>query len=277
MNSSYCIFDPTDPNIEFKIKYSEGVAKTLEEWISEKTEPVYMIVNAGYFDMVADVSVSLIIIDGEVQAVGPLSVVAPYGNQNLTYYPTSGAFGIYSDFSAEATWIYSINDNASEVYSYPQPSGNCFGCLSEPVPNATFPSGGSLWGAPNAIGSGPVLMKDNVVVDTWEQEMIDAEIAAQRNPRTAICVTNDGRFVTVVVDGRSNQSIGLFLNETANLMQSLNCRDALNLDGGGSTAMIVNGYLTNNPSDATGVRPVPSVLMVVGKSSEERKEEYLSI
>ena len=72
------------------------------------------------------------------------------------------------------------------------------------------------------------------------------------DPRTAICVREDGKILSLVVDGRSENVPGMYLSEMTLLMQSLGCRDAFNLDGGGSSAMIVNGYLANRPSDPDG-------------------------
>ena len=46
----------------------------------------------------------------------------------------------------------------------------------------------------------------------------------------------------------------------------MGCISALNLDGGGSTLLMVNGYIVNHPSDITGIRPVTNVLMVVDKN-----------
>jgi large repetitive protein len=86
-----------------------------------------------------------------------------------------------------------------------------------------------------------------------------------RHPRTAVGTTPDGRMLLVVVDGRQGKySAGMTLAELTALMTRLGAVNALNLDGGGSSAMVVNGRVVNRPSDPTGERPVANALAVVG-------------
>jgi hypothetical protein len=87
--------------------------------------------------------------------------------------------------------------------------------------------------------------------------------AHKRNPRTFAGVDARGRTVLITADGRSTASLGLGIAETAAVAKSLGLRDALNLDGGGSTTMVVNGAVINVPSDATGERPVGDALVVL--------------
>ncbi len=87
--------------------------------------------------------------------------------------------------------------------------------------------------------------------------------SASRNPRTFAGVDGRGRTVIATADGRSTTSVGLTILETGAVAQALGLRDALNLDGGGSTTMVVGGRVTNVPSDATGERPVGDALLVL--------------
>jgi hypothetical protein len=80
---------------------------------------------------------------------------------------------------------------------------------------------------------------------------------ASRQPRTLAGVRADGRLLLVTVDGRRpGWSAGVTLPEAARVMRSLDARDALNLDGGGSSAMVVRGELVSRPSDRSGERAV---------------------
>jgi Phosphodiester glycosidase len=80
---------------------------------------------------------------------------------------------------------------------------------------------------------------------------------ASRQPRTLAGVKTDGRLLLVTVDGRRpGWSAGVTLSEAARVMRSLGARDALNLDGGGSSAMVVRGELVSRPSDRSGERAV---------------------
>jgi hypothetical protein len=87
--------------------------------------------------------------------------------------------------------------------------------------------------------------------------------AHKRNPRTIAGVDAKGRTVLITADGRSTSSLGLGIAEAAAVAKALGLRDAMNLDGGGSTTMVVDGAVINMPSDATGERPVGDALVVV--------------
>lgn len=87
--------------------------------------------------------------------------------------------------------------------------------------------------------------------------------AAQRNPRTFAGVDRAGRTVLVTADGRSTDSLGLSLQETAAVAQALGMVQSMNLDGGGSTTMVIHGRVVNSPSDSTGERPVGDALLVL--------------
>ena len=87
--------------------------------------------------------------------------------------------------------------------------------------------------------------------------------SAKRNPRTFAGVDAAGRIILATVDGRSTASLGLTIVETGAVAQALGMREALNLDGGGSTTMVIDGQVINQPSDAAGERPVGDVLLIL--------------
>lgn len=70
----------------------------------------------------------------------------------------------------------------------------------------------------------------------------------QRNPRTIAGVDARGRLVLVTVDGRQTESVGMSISEAADLALDLGLVDAVNLDGGGSTTMVVGDELVSTPS-----------------------------
>ncbi|MFE9653211.1 phosphodiester glycosidase family protein [Micromonospora sp. NPDC006431] len=84
-----------------------------------------------------------------------------------------------------------------------------------------------------------------------------------RNPRTIAGTTRDGKIVLATIDGRQTTSVGTTMDETAAVAQALGMSDAVNLDGGGSTAMSVEGALVNRPSGSTE-RAVGDALVYVG-------------
>lgn len=101
------------------------------------------------------------------------------------------------------------------------------------------------------ISGGPYLLKNHEVFIDMTAERLQS--IGGRNPRTAIGYTKDNDLVLVAVDGREGSSVGLTLVELANFMKSLGCTNAINLDGGGSTVMYVNGQIVNRPQQTGGI------------------------
>jgi hypothetical protein len=84
----------------------------------------------------------------------------------------------------------------------------------------------------------------------------------KRNPRTFAGIDRRGRTVLITVDGRTADDLGLSVLESAHVARSLGLVDAINLDGGGSTTMVVDGTVISHPSDTTGERPVGDALLI---------------
>ena len=118
-----------------------------------------------------------------------------------------------------------------------------------------------------AIGGGPVLLQPGEINITNEQEMMFVGKAINdKHPRTCMGYTNDGYLIIMVIQGRfPGLAEGATLGQEAKLMKDLNCTEALNLDGGGSSCMLINGKETIKPSDKGGQRPVPAVFIISNK------------
>ncbi len=115
------------------------------------------------------------------------------------------------------------------------------------------------------ISGGPYLVRDGeVFVDMTAQKL---GAIGGRNPRTAIGYTSDHNFILVTADGREGSSIGMTLMELANFMKSLGCIGAINLDGGGSTVMYVNGSVVNKPQVKGGI-PLSNALVLTQNMDE---------
>ncbi|GAA3504727.1 phosphodiester glycosidase family protein [Streptomyces prasinosporus] len=95
----------------------------------------------------------------------------------------------------------------------------------------------------------------------------------KRNPRTLAGVDAAGRTVLVTADGRDTDALGLSLLESARVARSRGLRDAVNLDGGGSTALVTGGDVVNDPSDAAGERPVGDSLLVLPRTNRPSPAE----
>ena len=118
-------------------------------------------------------------------------------------------------------------------------------------------------GVNHIISGGPYLVKNNeIYVDMTAQKL---SAIGGRNPRTAIGYTKDNHLIMLTADGREGSSIGLTLMELANLMKEFGCVNAMNLDGGGSTVMYVNGSVVNRPQMQGGI-PLSHTLTVTQKN-----------
>lgn len=142
-----------------------------------------------------------------------------------------------------------------------------------------------IWQASNlpfppatAIGGTPRLIRNGVISIENEKEFNREGFASERHPRTAVGFdeTNQ-RMYFVVVDGRQpGYSIGMTLPELAAFLRELGCTQAINLDGGGSSTLVVRGEVVNRPSDLTGERPVANALLLLN-SAAGNAPAYLSI
>lgn len=116
---------------------------------------------------------------------------------------------------------------------------------------------------PNVIGAGPRLVKDGKVFVTAAEEKFPNDIRKGRAPRSAVGVTIYGDYIFAVVDGRQAHSRGCTLEEWADiLVKKFGAYNAINLDGGGSTELIVKDSLVNKPSDGRE-RQVASALVIL--------------
>ncbi len=100
-------------------------------------------------------------------------------------------------------------------------------------------------GAVQVLSFGPALIENGEIAVTKNEEVGKAMAS---NPRTAIGIYEDGHYVFVVSDGRTDESEGLSLYELAEFLQELGVETAYNLDGGGSSTMVYQGEVVNNPT-----------------------------
>lgn len=121
----------------------------------------------------------------------------------------------------------------------------------------------------NTLSFGPAIVEGGAVVDGIESVEVDTNFGNHSiqgdQPRTAVGVIDDNHLVFVVVDGRSpGYSEGVTLTELADIMISLGATTAYNLDGGGSSTMVFDGELVNNPLGKGTERGTSDILYVAG-------------
>jgi exopolysaccharide biosynthesis protein len=122
----------------------------------------------------------------------------------------------------------------------------------------------SKWKMKTAVGGGPVLLQLGKIRITNNEELkFTGKAIDDKHPRTAMGYTKDNKLIFLVIEGRHpGIAEGATLTQEAQLLREINCWEAINLDGGGSSCLLLNGKETIKPSDKEGQRPVPAVFIV---------------
>lgn len=135
-----------------------------------------------------------------------------------------------------------------------------------------IPAGDLLQAGPALVADGRVLVREGEDPEGFSagRAQFDSNITDGRHPRAAVGV-DDEHLLAVVCEGRAAHDAGLTLAELASLMAGLGVREAINLDGGGSASLVVDGALVNRPRDADGSdipggRPLVTALAFMPRS-----------
>ena len=240
-----------DANARFTILGEAKGYNTPTQFYQNNSQPK-VVLNGGYFWDGS--SLGLIIRNGVTIKNHQPMAYRTVNSVSTVYYPTTGVFGLNADGTFTTNWSYSTD--AQTLYTYTSPSPNKTGETPQAFPSATFPTIGTKWTPKDAIGAGPILIKGGVYKNLWDYEMFDSASgigATSTNPRSAIGYLPSGYLVIFVCEGRNMTALtpGLTLKNVADLFLELGCTEALNLDGGGSSCMLINGKETIKPSDGT--------------------------
>lgn len=227
----------------------EDRRETVSQFAS-RTEACVLL-NAGYFTMnkkPAD-HVGLLMTNGQIlwPATGLLE------QNEIWYHVSRAAMGLTAEGDAELAWATS---DSSTVYRWARPLPNFIGHVSsKPKPKPS-----QRWHVREAIGAGPMIVWDNKTVYTAMDELFWRTSIPNVHPRSAVGIKPDGSVVLMIVDGRQAVSRGVSLTELGDLMRSTGAIRAMNLDGGGSSALVVKGQLLNRPAGGTTQREVVSAI-----------------
>ena len=273
----YVIADLKDKGLNFTADTSYKRRLTPLQFFEKDKHPL-LVVNSCFFSFATNQNLNVVVRNGKLVSYNVTTIPAK-GKDTLTYYHSfDGAFGISKNRDADVAWVY--NDSTKK---YPYASEYAIASIHDSVADPSFiyvtgntsivvGEGGGLassfkkWKMRTAVGGGPVLVQNNKVqISNNEERKFAGKAINDRHPRTAIGYTNDNKIIILVAEGRSETASGLTLTQEATILKDLGCKEALNLDGGGSSCMLLNGKQTNSPSDKEGERPVPSVFVIERK------------
>ncbi len=268
----YLIADLKDKKLDFTADTARDRRLTPSKFY-EKNDKALLVVNCTFFSFQTNRSLNVVIKDGKLLAYNQHSIPGR-GKDSLTYRHTLGsAIGISKKREAGVAWILTY-PNKKKVFasSWPVLWKDSLEKLSKDsieyytsyiLGHVGQESSLSKWEMQTAVGGGPVLLQNGEIKITNNEELKFAGKAINdKHPRTAMGYTRDGKLIILVIEGRNKQASGATLTQEAQIFKDLGCWEALNLDGGGSSCMLVNGKETIKVSDAAGQRPVPAVFII---------------
>ncbi len=262
----YVSADLKDKHLLFETQATDGKRSTPSQFYTSESQPL-LVMNCSFFEFKYNTNVSLIIKDGQ-QVAYTVSSIPRKGKDTFTYlHPVSGAIGITKKRKADVAWVLS-DSTAKYPWAIQTPIKPVLDSMAQTnIPSILAKAPFKPWKMQSASAGGPVLLQDGKVVISNNEEMKFAGKAiADKHPRTAMGYTPQGQIIYLVVEGRfPGKSEGATLPELAVMLKDIGCLEALNLDGGGSSALLVNGKPTITPSDKEGERPVPAVMIIKQK------------
>jgi Phosphodiester glycosidase len=221
-----------------------------------------IIVNSAFFSLTTGEIYNLVVRNGRLVSRGLRSLRGTGPDSALYYYPTRGAIGIDRRRRADVAWTFT-DSLRRWPYAFEDLPVVAKGKDSLPSIYDLNDITWKWWKMRTAVGGGPVLIHEGEVLISNREEQLYPDATDDYEPRTAMGYTRDGRFIILVIQGRTpGKAAGATLQEEARIMLGLGCYEALNLDGGGSTCLLVNGKETVRPSDPGGERPLPTVFLI---------------
>ncbi len=265
----YVVADLKDKKLEFTDDTTLNRRITPSKFYEKDGKPL-VVVNCAFFSFATNRSVSTIIKNGKILAHD--TTVRGKGQDSLKYFHAfRSAIGIDKKRNADVTWVC-VDNTERSAYSLSGPflitdSSSKFDASKFVKKSKYFDGQKALsftkWKMETAVGGGPCLLQDgNISITNDIEKMFAGKAINDKHPRTAMGYTKDNKLVILVIQGRSESGGGASLIQEAQILKDIGCVEALNLDGGGSSSMLVNGKETIKPSDKEGERAVPAVFVI---------------
>lgn len=249
--------DGNNTDIESRIVISDDTTDNLET-VSSFAEDLgaHIVVNGGFFVMNEKPAqhAGLLVLGGRLISPATRSVA----RDSSRYEVARAALGFTDSLGADIAWVTSRD---GRLYSWTSAPNHLPG---HPAAVLDYNEANS-WKVNQAIGAGPILLADGEVHVSSDQEGFFGTSIPSVHPRTAVGLKEDGSMILMVVDGRQSDSRGVYLEELALLMREAGAVEAMNLDGGGSSTLVVNNTLVNRPAGGTDEREVMSAIAIMSK------------
>ncbi|HXB08175.1 MAG TPA: phosphodiester glycosidase family protein [Puia sp.] len=248
-----------DRSIAFTAQVGYGQRYTPAQYYLQEHQPL-VVINTSFFSFKTNGNLNLVVRDGKILAGNQPSRKGK--GDSVFHYTTRSALGISRSRKADVAWIFT-DTTQRWPFAFEDAPAMAVGADSTPSLEALHNTHWRRWKMQTAVGGGPVLVHDGQIRVTNEEEGLFIHGEKDMHPRSAIGYTRDGRIIVLAVQGRTpGVAAGVTLAQEAKILRDLGCYEALNLDGGGSSCMLVNGKETIRPSDKEGERPVPAVFLI---------------
>lgn len=258
----YAEVDTKDKNLTLEVDTTLYRRQTPQQFYIRNKDP-YIVINCSFFEFKQNRNVNLIMQDSKMVAFDT-PAVSRKGKDTLTYLHTFGsAFGMNKRNQMDI--VYQFNDSTLRYPLYQSEPIKPFIDSSQLITfHDTHLKKMKPWKVRWAFGGGPVLLQHTEInITNNEERKFAGKAIDDLHPRTAIGYRSDGKMILLIVQGRMpGVAAGASLRDLASIFKDLGCVEAMNLDGGGSSTMLVNGLETIKPSDPGGQRPVPAVFVV---------------
>lgn len=280
----YAIADLKDKALDFTVDTSLGRRLTPTQFYEKNDHPL-LVVNTTFFSFETNRNLNVVVKHGKLISYNQHSVALKGKDTLLFGHAFGSAIGISKKRNADVAWLYTdstkktpyaaqmaqhFTKDSSGVWDFKiKEAGFSFYFSPNPLPERSiykyFRRTFKKWRMKTAVGGGPVLVQNGLVkITNQEENKFTGKAINDKHPRTLMGYTADNKLIIMAIQGRfPNIAEGATLTQEAQLMVDLGCKEALNLDGGGSSCMLINGKETIVPSDKMGVqRAVPAVFLI---------------
>jgi hypothetical protein len=265
----YLVADLKDKKLQFSTDTTNGRRLTPSQFYEKNGQPL-AVVNGTFFSFETNRNLNLVVNKGKLLAHNR-ETFAGRGKDTFTYrHVFPAAIGITTKRTADVVWTFTDSAISQPLaMQYPvspvKDSLQQWNYRKAVLETSAREAKGAVlrtWKVETAIGGGPVLLQNgDIAVSNNEEMRFGGKGIQDKHPRTAMGYTADNKLIILVVEGRNPNAGGATLVQEAQILKDLGCVEALNLDGGGSSCLLVNGKETIRVSDKTQ-RAVPAVFII---------------
>lgn len=267
----YAIADLKNKKLFFATDTTSNRRLTPSGFYKKSGQPL-LVVNTTFFSFATNQNLNIVVKDGKIVSYNTHTIPMKGKDTLLYQHPFASALGISKNRKADVAWTYT-DPSLGHYYALQRPVNFIKDSVNYYSYKAAFLASDNIitdrfdlreWNMQTVVGGGPVLVQNGKVKVTNNEELKFAVKAINDlHPRTLMGYTNDHKIIVMVIEGRNaGVAEGANLLQAAKLMANLGCEEALNLDGGGSSCMLINGKETIKPSDKGLQRAIPAVFII---------------